>query len=107
MISIGQLFPKSPRGIQAEVRLQSAYQAFAAGSANKQDAELILVDLALVSGYFEVQEPGVSNEALQNMAGARRVYGRIVRMVSMPEKELAALITAAANELNIENAPQL
>lgn len=100
MISISQLFPNASDSSAAHVRLQSAYAQFAAGNANKEDAEMILVDLATVSGYFAVNEPGVSNEALQNMEGARRVYGRIVRMVNMTSTELAALIEAATIELN-------
>lgn len=99
MITLSQLLPDSdPEGPAGELRLAQAYGAFARGKPSAEDCELILVDLAMVSGYFSVPEPGIDNETLQHDGGARRVYGRIVRMINMTPNELSGLITAVIEE---------
>lgn len=99
MITLSQLLPGvDPNGSAAELRLAQAYGAFARGKPSPEDCDLILVDLAMVSGYFSVPEPGIDNETLQHDGGARRVYGRIVRMVNMTPNELSGLIQAVVEE---------
>jgi len=68
----------------AEARLVSAYHAFMDGAASKEDAELILVDLARESGYFDVlPDDATSEQALQHN-GRRRVFSRIMYVLDLP-----------------------
>jgi hypothetical protein len=97
MITLSQLYPPDAEKVP-EMRLVQAYKAFADGKAGLEDSQLILVDLAIISGFFAVPEPGISSEELQHHGGARRVFGRIVRMTEMPANELSELIAAVIEE---------
>ena len=98
MISLGQLFEKRPRGAAAEQRLAGAYEAVFSGNGGPEDASLVLVDLAIESRYFDTTPAGTADEVLQHMAGSRFVFGRIVRQMNMPPRELSALIQRVVDE---------
>lgn len=81
-----------------EGRLASAYKALVQGNAGRDDVEMVLVDLAIVSGYYNVTVPGTSNGDVQRAEGARSVYARIVYMASLPEEIMAAYMRALTAE---------
>lgn len=74
-----------------DTRLSAAYAAFLKGGASREDAELILVDLAVHSGYFHVSERGSSGTEMAYDAGARSVFARIMFMLSLPMDRIADL----------------
>ena len=98
MISLSQLFEKRPRGAASEHRLAGAYQAVFSGNGSPDDADLVLVDLARESGYFDTTPAGIDDAVLQHQAGSRFLFGRIVRHLAMPPKELSALTQRVIEE---------
>lgn len=62
-------------------RIAGAYHAFAEGRASRDDADLVLVDLAQFSRYLDTTQLGVSNEVLREINGRRAVFARIVEAV--------------------------
>lgn len=74
-----------------DARLMEAYVAFSEGRASREDAELILVDLAIYSGYFHVSERGSTGTEMAYDAGARSVFARIMFMLNLPMDRVADL----------------
>lgn len=69
------------RQTQMQARVAGAYHAFAEGRASRDDADLVLVDLAQFSRYLDTTQLGVSNEVLREINGRRAVFARIVEAV--------------------------
>lgn len=67
---------------KVDLRLRQAYMAFAAGRAGMEDAEIILVDLAKVTGYHMASAEDVSPNTLLFREGARSVYAHISAMIN-------------------------
>lgn len=74
-----------------DARLMEAYTAFAEGRASRDDADLVLVDLAVHSGYFHVSERGSTGTEMAYDAGARSVFARIMFMLNLPMDRIADL----------------
>jgi len=74
-----------------DARLVAAYEAFMRGAASREDAELILVDLAVHSGYFHVSERSSSGTEMAYDAGSRAVFARIMFMLNLPMDRIADL----------------
>lgn len=93
MIAITELFKpdqETPDGVayysdeqtaKMEARIASAYAAFAEGRASKEDADLVIVDLAVFTRYLDTTQLGTSNEVLREINGRRAVFARIVEAV--------------------------
>jgi hypothetical protein len=90
--------PGFRRGEQARLELTASYRRLFSGQGGKGDAEAVLADLANYSGFYRVNEVGVSGEARAFTDGGRAVYGRIFRFLRLTDDELRALEEAARQE---------
>jgi len=94
MTRLLDLVGRSPADMQplvAEAKIVSAYHAFAEGRAGKQDADLILQDLAMYSGYFHVTPQSTPEGELKYAEGARSVFARVMYMLNLPVEQIYAL----------------
>lgn len=100
METIARMFsPGKRRSAKAQQRLAEAYKAVFSGHGDKQDAEIVLVDLAKQSQYFYTAVPGEhSTEALWDMNGTRRVFARIIRFINLPQEARDQLASAVMLE---------
>lgn len=80
------------------MRLVAAYKALFAGNGGVEDAEMVLADLAQLTGFFLVAGPEVTDQALRYAEGQRSVFKRITGMLAMPQSALTALQEAAYQE---------
>lgn len=84
------LLPKdAPKIEAATLRTQAAYKRFAEGNPTAEDCQIIMVDLAFASGYYNTTHPAMPAEQVKYAEGMRAVYGRIMRFVNMPLDEIA------------------
>lgn len=88
------------------LRLHEAYAAFMAGRPSSEDCELILVDLAYASGYYNTTSPDMPAEQVKYSEGMRAVYGRIVGLADMPLIE-ASEYRKAVREVQLATGGQL
>lgn len=84
------------------MRLSEAWRAFQRGAASKEDADLILADLAKQSEFFMVAAPGVDAETLQRREGRREVMGRILFLLDLPFSYMDELRRAASDEMQLD-----
>lgn len=77
----GQQFYSDELQAKMEARIASAYLAFVEGRASKEDADLVIVDLAMFTRYLDTTQLGTSNEVLREINGRRAVFARIVEAV--------------------------
>lgn len=81
---------------QADARLINAYlNVFGRGG---EDIELVLVDLAAFSGFYQVEAGGVDADDLNHQAGRRAVFGRIFSFLTLTDDQLAAMEQASRDE---------
>jgi len=84
----------SRRGAKAQQKLTAAYrEVFKVG---REEAEIVLADLAEFSGFYRVTQPGAGDLAFNE--GMRAVYGRIFRFLRMTDQEIRELEEAARYE---------
>lgn len=81
-----------------ELALSEAYQAVFAGNATKDEADIVLIDLALQSGFFQVDGPGVSADQRAYSSGQRSVYAVIHGHLSKGPREMQELHSAVRQE---------
>lgn len=68
-----------------DVKLGEIWNAFLNGrSVTKQEAELVMLDLFLASGFFEVAPDNTSADMLQRREGRREIAGRIFFLADLP-----------------------
>lgn len=89
----GVAFP-SP---DADARLRGAYGAVFAGNATVEDAELVLVDLAVLTRFYECAAPDAQEGALKYIDGRRSVMRRLVGFIA-DERILGDLQVTALRE---------
>lgn len=82
----------------ARERLVDAYQAVFEGRGGRDDAEIVLADLAAFTGFFGVFAPGVTDAELRYAEGMRAVYGRIHARLRLSAEERVSLQEAAKLE---------
>ena len=99
-LTVFDVLPQEARDstLQADVRLISAYKAFVAGRPSAEDCEIILVDLASFSGYYNTASPDLPALELKQTEGMRAAIGRIFRMADTPMTELRLLQQAVLRE---------
>jgi hypothetical protein len=89
---------------QREERLRQAYYAVFIGKPTDDDQNIVLLDLADVSGFYKVSSADMPHEY---QAGMRAVYGRIFSYLRMSPDEIRSLEQAAhetaANRERLEN----
>lgn len=97
-----ELPPGRRRGKDAERRLAEAYRALFDAKATKPQAEMVLTDLARVSGFFNTLGAPFSHDERAHFDGQRAVYGHIYRFLRMTEGEMRALQEAARVEALVD-----
>ena len=89
----------SRRGAKARGKLAAAYrEVFKLG---REEAEIVLADLAAFSGFYRVTYPGAGDLAFNE--GMRAVYGHIFRFLRMTDQEIRELEEAARYEAVISS----
>lgn len=87
---------------EAEARLQAAHVAVWSGHATREDAEIALVDLAVLTRFYEHMAPGVEDAPLHFVDGMRAVFRRTIGFIADPrilgELQIAALQEAIVTE---------
>lgn len=102
MIVLEQLYEDRAKDGQEPARrkrLIEAYEALFGGRGGKEDADLVLADLAFESGYFFVDDGSASDAQLRHDSGRRFLFGRIARFLSLSAGELAEIQRAISASL--------
>lgn len=100
MLSSKDIFPAGQRRTaKRDVRLHEAWAAFRAGSASREDAELVLSDLAEFSEYFYVADSTATGDQLMRREGRREVMARILFLLDLPASFMTEVRQAALDEL--------
>jgi hypothetical protein len=94
--------PGFRRSGHAIAKLSNAYEALFTGHGSKEDAEIVLADIANWTGFYRVNGPGLSAEDRAFFDGQRAVYGRIFRFLRMTEDERRQLEEAARAEALVD-----
>jgi hypothetical protein len=106
MISIRELYGPAtgePEDTaKRQMRLAEAYEALFGGRGSKEDAEIVLTDLAFESGFFFVDDGGATDAQLRHDSGRRFLFGRIARLMNLSPAEIAALQRAMSFMLQDE-----
>lgn len=90
--SLAAMF-KSVTKPTAKAKLVAAYQNLFTGKGSREDAEIVLVDLAHATGYFNT--PGTLDHAeLAADVGRREVMGRIISHAKLPPPIVEELLEA-------------
>lgn len=72
--------------------LRKAYLSiFVENNADRNQMEMVLVDIMKVSGYHTVAAADASEGTLRELNGSRRIGGYIMQMLNFPRKKLDAL----------------
>lgn len=79
-------------------RLAQAWHAFVSGRAGREDADLIMGDLAMFTGFMQVSDVGATDAELRRFEGRRDVMARILFLLDMPMSHMTELRRAAADE---------
>lgn len=106
MIVLEQLFTDYPEAGQDAARKQRLIEAYAAvfqGRGGKEDASLVLVDLAYESGYFFTDDGTTSDAQLRHNSGKRELFGRIARYLNLSAVELAEVQRAISETLALRS----
>ena len=91
------------RGAEALNTLREAYlSVFVNNNADKNQMEMVLVDIMKVSGYHTVAAADASDGTLRELNGSRRVGGYIMQMLNYPRKKLDALERAIEAESYVD-----
>lgn len=71
--------------LASDVELGNIWNAFLNGrSVTSQEAEKVMLDLIVQSGYFEIAPDGATPDALQRREGRREIAGRIFFLADLP-----------------------
>lgn len=87
------------RGAAASLRLRQAYSNFRRASVTSEDVDLILVDLAKASGYYNTTSPDTDPMTLKYYEGMRALFGRMQRFMNPPYSEMEALQRAVVADM--------
>jgi hypothetical protein len=97
-VTIADLVSTAPRSAAAQRRLLEAYRALFEGTGGKEDAEVVMVDLAQFSGYFQFAGPSATHGERAYNDGARSVFGHIMTKLTVPQSTLNAIADAVVRE---------
>lgn len=96
--SIWQHYPRAEQVYQREQRLTEAYRSVFTGHPSKNDQELVLTNLAYLTGFSMVSGPEVSDAELRTNEGKRTVFALIRSRINLSAQDLDALELAARRE---------
>lgn len=88
------LLPTSP---QVQARLTDAYQRVFSHNATEEDRDIVLVDLAVFTRFYDVMTPDANVAGLRHAEGRRAVMALITQRIADP-RILGELQIAAAQE---------
>ena len=97
------------RGATAQSRMVSAYRALFSGHGGKDDADIVLTDLAKKSGFFGVMSASVLADvrnpamAMALQEGSRTLFKDILNYLELPPEALSDLQQAVKAETAIDN----
>lgn len=86
-----------PDGAKRDERLSQAWHAFVTGGASREDADLIMGDLAVFTGFMQVSDIAATDAELRRFEGRRDVMARILFLLDMPMSYMTELRRAAAD----------
>ena len=99
-LGLSRLFPWQRRkSYEAKHRLTEAYVNVFRGSPSRADQEIVLADLAALSGFSLVSGFDTSDEELRMREGMRMLYAHIESHLSLSAGDREALREAARNEV--------
>jgi hypothetical protein len=99
MIHLRRLFERGGgRRARVNYRLAEAYRQVFTGNGGREDAEIVLTDLAASSGFYTVTTPDMTDAQVRDAEGQRRVMARVLRFLRMSAEEVRALEEAARQE---------
>lgn len=84
------------RGPTAQIGLVSAYHDVF--SKADESTEMVLADLALFCGFYQVPPPGTPSDEMHRDAGRREAFGRILSFLTLSPERMQALEVAARLE---------
>ncbi|MFA7602555.1 MAG: hypothetical protein WCY29_06060 [Novosphingobium sp.] len=91
------------RGPEARnVRISEAWRNFQRGAASREDADIILADLAKQSEYFLIADPAADGAALLRREGKREMMARILFLLDLPFSYMDELRRAASDEMQLD-----
>lgn len=90
------------RSSEAEQRLHSAYVQLFSGNGTSEDAELVFIDLMMVSEYHILPEEGCSDAMLREHNGKRSVGSRIAYMMDWSPETVRNVQEAVQAEMIAE-----
>lgn len=85
------------RSQTAQSRLAAAYQALFSFNATEEDRDIVLVDLAVFTRFYDVMVPDVPEAVVRHTEGRRAVMDLITKRIADP-RILGELQIAAATE---------
>jgi hypothetical protein len=86
--------------LRDDVKLGEIWQTLIAGrSVTSQEAELLITDILLTAGYFEIAPDDVPGHVLQRREGKREVAARILFLADLPGSYITKLRRQALDEL--------
>lgn len=95
---IRNLFPRRDQTLQRELRLTQAYQAVFRGSPSRDDQELVLADLAYLSGFSMVSPATVPDAELRFTEGKRFLFATLKARLNLAPNDMEAIENAARRE---------
>ncbi len=101
--SLSRLFPwLKSRSTEASLRLTQAYMAVFSGKATREDAEVVLADLANYSGFYRTSPADTPSDVLRYQEGMRAVYGYVYSHLNLSPSDISALENAARQEAAVD-----
>lgn len=90
------------RNREGQLRLTQAYRNVFSGNPSRDDQQIVLADLANVSGFQRVFPSEVSTEVLRYSEGKRALYAHIFSFLSLSPSDVSDLEQAARREAAID-----
>lgn len=104
MIKLRGLFKRGyRRGASARLLMRGAYRrVLVEGNSTQQDRDLVLADLANLTGFYRISLADASDAELRFAEGKRAVMARIIHHLRMPP-EIQQQLEAAAKDEQLTN----
>lgn len=91
--------------LNPDERRAQAYAAVFSANGTREDVDIVLVDLAVYSGFYQPQPPGVGEADRHYMAGRASVFAWLISNIAAVgggAREIGALHVAALHEMTAE-----